>query len=599
MASKTHSLLLATALLLQCCFPALAAELQTDPTSATSAVAAGEAGPGTEAFAIEPATRGDVANSDVAAESSNNAVVAKSAKSAVAAEPVKSDVVAESEKNAVVAESASKTKTAKGDAADNDSIDDLYLGSRKDILASAQLSAAQPDPASDSVLRGNITSDPAEAGRQVDDLTRQILLKLIELERFNLHYTLEVAKQGRWKGWRYAFFQEINAGTGLAGSIISTGERGSHLHNPKHVDRVVQQRANIVPMIGSIIGAGAAAMEFGINEYHDLVARGKGFAPKTARLHVAGIKADIDHLMAQRETLLRVEASSPSLQVRADIDAAESKVLSDLRDECIMEFERYQIGARKIFAFQQSQFLFDCTKYTLNAIGSYFAYKSLSDHDRRWNGRAGVMWDVSSGVFIFGPIISRVIAKEVGEGHKHAMRKLVGDAHQTTVAKLEADRQMLENLCKNANCSPDKVETEVMRTAMYEGHQKRFAQEITSGQKSAAKARTTATQNIGAGIYVGGSRLATGILFTVAGFNRAYNGKTERASKVTNQDLFAAAVIGIPANAFAMLDTLRIQVSGEINRHKLKKAGMLPSQLANARLQQLDEMETRLGLAKR
>jgi hypothetical protein len=88
-------------------------------------------------------------------------------------------------------------------------------------------------------------------------------------------------------------------------------------------------------------------------------------------------------------------------------------------------------------------------------------------------------------------------------------------------------------------------------------------------------------------------------LFTVAGFNRAYNGKTERASKVTNQDLFAAAVIGIPANAFAMLDTLRIQVSGEINRHKLKKAGMLPSQLANARLQQLDEMETRLGLAKR
>ncbi len=523
---KSFSLLLTSALVLQCSFPALAADLQADSIA-------------------ELASPKEV----------------------------------ESDESKVISDSSSSA-------------------SEKESIASTQLAAAQPEPAGDAILRGGVSADPVVAGKQVDDLTRQILLKLIELERFNLHYTLESAKQGRWKGWRYAFLQEINAGTGLAGSIISTGERGTHLHNPGKVSRVVQQRANIVPMIGSIIGAGAAVMEFSINEYHDVIARSKGFAPKTARLHVAGIKNDIDHLMAQREALLKVEGTSSALRARADIDEAETKVLHDLRDECIMEFERYQIGARKIFAFQQSQYFFDCTKYTLNAIGSYFAYKSLHDRDRRWNGRAGVMWDISGGVYIFGPIISRVIAKGVGEGHKAALRATVGDAHQTTIAKLEADRQMLENLCKNTTCSPDKVETAVVRTAMYEGHQKRFSQEITSGQKSAAKARTTATQNIGAGIYVGGSRIASGVLFTIPGFNRAFNSKSERASKVTNQDLFAAAVIGIPAGAFTMLDTLRIQVAGEVNRHKLKKAGMLPSQLANARLKQLDEMETRLGLAK-
>lgn len=44
-----------------------------------------------------------------------------------------------------------------------------------------------------------------------------------------------------------------------------------------------------------------------------------------------------------------------------------------------------------------------------------------------------------------------------------------------------------------------------------------------------------------------------------------------------------------------MLDTLRIQITGEINRHKQIAAGTHPSQLINARLAQLDDIERRLG----
>jgi hypothetical protein len=43
-----------------------------------------------------------------------------------------------------------------------------------------------------------------------------------------------------------------------------------------------------------------------------------------------------------------------------------------------------------------------------------------------------------------------------------------------------------------------------------------------------------------------------------------------------------------------MLDTLRIQVRGEINRHKAVKAGKLPGQIAIARLKELDQMEKTL-----
>ncbi len=101
-------------------------------------------------------------------------------------------------------------------------------------------------------------------------------------------------------------------------------------------------------------------------------------------------------------------------------------------------------------------------------------------------------------------------------------------------------------------------------------------------------------QNIGAGLFVGGLKTASGVLFLVPGFNPNYNKSDARSSHVTNDLLFTSGVLGIPAGTFSMLDTLRIQVRGEINRHKAAKAGKLPGQIAVARLKELDQMEQRL-----
>jgi hypothetical protein len=54
------------------------------------------------------------------------------------------------------------------------------------------------------------------------------------------------------------------------------------------------------------------------------------------------------------------------------------------------------------------------------------------------------------------------------------------------------------------------------------------------------------------------------------------------------------SVLGIPTNSFSILDTLRIQLRGEIDRHRLMKAGLHPTQLAKKRLAELDDMEKKL-----
>lgn len=459
------------------------------------------------------------------------------------------------------------------------------------IESSQQLVADLNQP---TALKGGIAVEPTEARKQIEELTRQILLKEIELQKFNLRYSLEVAKQGRWKGWRYAAFQEANTGLSLAGATISVYERGHNLHTPKKVNSHVQESANYISMIGSIIGAGAAALELGINEYHELEAARKGFSPTAARKHVEGLRNEINGLLRRHEELRKIEAAAPELAANVEIDMLEAKVLSDLRDQALLEYERFHVGGRKLLAFQQSQYFFDLSKYTLNTLGYVFAYLSLTKKRRVYNGYAGLMWDIAGPVYISGPIVSRLIADRVGKLHR---RRLRGNMPETESAALQAlieDRAQLEKICAAKHMN-DGLTSVLDRTSLYGLHEKKFEDEYFAAERAADKAKLTATQNIAAGAYVGGTKLAQGVLFTVPGFNKRYNGKTPRADRVTNDNLFAASVISLPANLFSILDTLRIQVRGEIDRQRAIKAQRSPHQLTQARLSQLDEMEQALN----
>lgn len=435
---------------------------------------------------------------------------------------------------------------------------------------------------------------PGQAVGMIDRLTREILLKEIELQRFNLQYTLAVAKQGRWKGLRYALLQEANTALNLAGAIISTDNRGDNLFNAGRVSLYPQEAANYIPMLGSIIGASAASAEFGINGYHEIMARKRGFSPSASVKRVCGLKDDIERLLALRDELIASEASDPALARHVLVDRAEGKVLRDTLDQSLHEFARYHIGARRLLAFQQAQYLFDAAKYTTGAIGSDFAYLSLSRGRRIWNGRAGVFFAVSGQLTVWGPILSRLIGRGVGALTRQRMQAVLAGVEAADIATLKADLAALNSLSEGGLADEAPVAMATERQAIFAAHEKAFSSEISAHEKAEAAAKLTATENILAGAFVGGAKTASAVLFLVPGFNRNYNGKTRRSGHVTNDLLFASAVVGLPANAFAMLDTLRIQVAGELKRRQARRAGQLPAQIARSRLQELDEMERRL-----
>ena len=486
-------------------------------------------------------------------------------------------------------------KEAPLDPAANENVIDE--AGRTILLAAADLpSLASTDQ--DATLKARIdATDPETALSRVDDLTRQIILKLIELERFNIHFKQNVSKQGRWKGWRYAVFQEANFGMNLAGSINNVGERGMHLHRPTHVSNNRVGMGNAIGMIGSIIGASGAAFEFGVNEYHDWEAARMGFSPRAARNHVLELKDEINKLMAERDALTKIEQSAPLLQAHVEVDVAEGKVLKDMRDLGLFEYSRFHIGQRRFMAFQQSLYFFDLCKYTTSAVGSFFAYLSLHKHRRVWNNRAGVLFDISGALTVAAPLAARGIGKLAGEFHRRVVSPVSKDVEVKEISTLEADQAALEKLCAEGKCSPDQVRAPLERATVYHLSDQGFQEELQASLETTRKARLVATQNVASGFFVGGTKIASGALYNVVG--KRYNTKSLTSTRATNSNLFAAGILGIAGSGTAVIDTMRLQVQGEINRHKLEKQGKLPGQLLKARLKELDDMESRLNASPR
>jgi len=449
-----------------------------------------------------------------------------------------------------------------------------------------------PSSTSGDRLNGSVAASPEEAVSRVEDLTRKILLKEIELERYNIHYKKETTKAGRWKGLRYGALQEVNFSLNLANGIILTGERGQHLTNGGKVSARRVAAADAIGASGSFVGAGAAAFELAVLGYHDIEARVHGYSPSQARAHVLELRNQIDSFLVERDALIKIEEAAPLLQGHAEVDVAEGKVLRDLTSLSLYEYARFHAESARYLAFQQAIYALDVAKFTTSGIGSIFAYLALHKRDRRWNAKAGYMFLISGALIVAAPFASRLAGEVASKIHEKKVSVVSLGLQNTEVAALEKDQLALDTLCKAGKCSPDQVQAPLARAAVYTLADQGFQDQLHQNLTELRKGRLVATQSYASGVFVGGTKIVSGVLFTNVGRQDAV--KTDHANRVTNYNQFAAAVSATVGSGVAVIDTARIQVQAEMNRRKLSKAGMLPGQLLNARLAQLHTMEQKL-----
>jgi len=450
------------------------------------------------------------------------------------------------------------------------------------LLCPGAHAAADPPSAS-----WDTAGTPNVAVLPTDELTKKILLDLVNLARFNLHYRQASAKQGRWKGLRYFGFQEANAGLTEASLIVGVSERMSHIRDRDflRLHAGALEHGNVLGAVGQTIGASGSMLEFMINGYHSAKASRDGFSPAAGSRYVKSIVKKVDQEITELSSRCQADQQYVSADA-AHAHACEVRILGDLRDLLVNEFDGFHIGARRILWTQQSFYLLDTAKNVTGALGNLFGYKAVRQHRRRFNQPAGVLNTVSGALIIINPILSRLMGRCMSTVDRHLLKASGLTKVEGSMAKLDADYKELDEVCHGGRDRGDSAVASVLnREDVYARHRRHFVEQFERSSKEIRAGNRIAVQNILSAMFVGGTKLSYGIQFDVAGF------KYVNDPRMTNVQLGTGPIAYLAGTSYALLDNLRIQVMREITNVKLAKKHQLPGQLIKDQLNQLDEIE--------
>jgi hypothetical protein len=467
------------------------------------------------------------------------------------------------------------------------------VGDGADLLAQAPPIDIKATKEPDTLLKGNVTS-------QVELISKDILHDEVALERYNLNFRVNAAKQGRWKGWRFFVGQEgqlICTGTAL---IVYVSDSFDHIHPEQQAGQSKNIRANggvITAVPGNGLAMGADMLELGINLGHSAAARRHGYGFTQARETATKLVSGIDKKLIERENLIKQEPADD--KEVAEMQELEGKVLSDFRDMATAEFERYYASASKTLAQQNSFYILDATvNKTVGLISAVFgcedilgyAYKGEAHQARPgFDIVTGVTGLVAGTFTIANPILSRIYAKEV---EKHAKKSMEQHGLPTVWEngdKLVADWGRLSNFCKNHQVGDrPQLSAMVQRMDVYNANEKFCVDELQRNARALRRGNRTAVQNMGMATLVGSSKIAQATLQTVAGANY-FHDNTRRFTLFSTGGL-----VYLPSVWLAVLDNVRIQGTNEMRRARLKKEGTLPGQIIKRRMDELSVVEKKI-----
>ncbi len=441
---------------------------------------------------------------------------------------------------------------------------------------------------------------------QLQNLNRRILLKDIELERFNVRFRSASSVQGRWRGPRYFLSQETNAAATMAGLwgalavreepiqhplILNIDKKGKLTETQRAPSRIGIEETILPQLVGQGAGALGSAIELGINYFHDSQAKRKGLDRPTASKHVEGIKKEMAALFAERNALLASNASiiTPAQQ---QLTVLEGNVLKDLCDLALNEYARFHISTHRNRTLQDSLYIIDVARNVVGIAGNVVALNGTQVRRRSYNGTAGILTFSSGFLALANPIASRLAGKIVSMHDERQLQKLQEGTEECDLAKLETDRAKLAELIKSSqsDSQPDALFTQTIQLDALnqldmQDHKKKLElalREVRAGTRAA-------TENITVGALVGGSKMVLGITVMISGF-RYYN----RAIQSNNIIAAGLMTYGI-GSSLAVGENIRIQAMNEINRRKLSRNNQLPSQIFAEHLKELDAIESRLA----
>jgi hypothetical protein len=203
-----------------------------------------------------------------------------------------------------------------------------------EATAPIQTEAAQATVVPAGPLLASASIGAGDEANEIVDLTKKLLLREIDLERYYLRYRIYGNEEPKSRRTRFFLFQQGAAGAFLGSNIVNTIETAKHFRSPEAVSGRVFARSNRTGVTGSVLGMGSSSLELLSNGVVAIKNKIRKHDPTTARDSVLERLKEIDEIAAQRDVLVARNVASSAHEMYV----TEGEVLKAFRDWCVYEF---------------------------------------------------------------------------------------------------------------------------------------------------------------------------------------------------------------------------------------------------------------------
>jgi hypothetical protein len=415
---------------------------------------------------------------------------------------------------------------------------------------------------------------------QYRQITKQILLKLIELERFSLTYRRDSAREPQLKRLRYFLAQEAGAGTALAYECVLVDQLNEGRRHPLRIDKRALKNVSRTAMIGSVIAGSGSALE--MTSLALLSARNhtKGFDSRGANAFMSTHLKEVRTLLSQHATYVAQHSDNPQFK-QAQL---EGKILGLMTDAIVYEYSRFH---KDIRGYRTRENVFFALNIASNALGAASLHRGIEGLSRpQNNGPANVLFTVSSGITAVAPWIAQAAGAGMRKFAGHNLKNSIGRSSAFNYSELNAAQQEFGASLKEDHQTD--VSAAIFRVGEYRGASENSSKTMESETRLMRYMNTVAVENSILAPAIGGTLLGQGIAGTV-GFYKYH-------PRLKELDLtYKGGVAGTVGTSMAVGFTALGMIADWAYIRHLEKKHLLPRQIIEDRLQRLDEFEKKIA----
>lgn len=415
---------------------------------------------------------------------------------------------------------------------------------------------------------------------KIRQLDRQIILELVELDRFNIRYRLQVAQRARWRKVVYPLGQEAGAAALTAAVLVGIRQTTRGWNNPGLISKTAIRKSLGSATVGSVFGGTSSAVELladGIQCYQE---RRRGFSSERAVAFQKTKLNNIEALLASRDKLMEDSTVTGDRRELLELKGHMSRYI---RDRLVAEFEQWYAQAHAVRWYRNTFYVMNVISNFTRLAATQLGFRALKKP--AYGGGIGPTQLAASGVATVAPVLSIAISHWVKKRQERRVSEKLGAAPPISNEEIEQHFQLLSELLAKSGELDERTRKVMADISLLRKHTLDVDQTILRESREILRLRGVADQRLIAGPIIGSLGVAAGTLATI-GFH-AYRDQP----KINTRLGLPGGLLGLSAGSIALYLTPQGSISAFFYERSLRQKGQHPRQLLAKRLADLDRLE--------